>query len=86
VSTREAGADEVRTTNRKRKKMKKDSIAGLIDKMRAEIEKADKFLEVAQKIEEEDDYSDAMLSMDRTYAEGFADALGLVLSILKGTI
>ena len=66
--------------------MKKDSIAGLIDKMRAEIEKADKFLEVSQKIEEEDDYSDAMLSMDRTYAEGFADALGLVLSILKGTI
>ena len=64
--------------------MKKDSIAGLIEKLRAEIEKADKFLEVAQKIEEESDYSDAMLSMDRTYAEGFSDALGLALRILKG--
>jgi hypothetical protein len=64
--------------------MKQDSIAGLIEKLRAEIEKADKFLEVAQKIEEESDYSDAMLSMDRTYAEGFSDALGLALRILKG--
>ena len=61
-------------------------IAELILRVRAEAEKADKYLEVAQKIEEESDYSDAMLSMDRTYAEGFADALGLVLSILKGTI
>jgi hypothetical protein len=64
--------------------MKQDSIAGLIDKMREEIKKADQFLEVAQKIEEESDYSDAMLSMDRTYAEGFSDALGLALRILKG--
>jgi hypothetical protein len=64
--------------------MKQDSIAGLIEKMREEIKKADQFLEVAQKIEEESDYSDAMLSMDRTYAEGFSDALGLALRILKG--
>jgi hypothetical protein len=61
-------------------------IAELTLRVKAEAEKADKFLEVAQKIEEESDYSDAMLSMDRTYAEGFSDALGLVLSILKGTI
>jgi hypothetical protein len=64
--------------------MKEDSIAGLIEKMKEEIKKADQYLEVAQKIEEESDYSDAMLSMDRTYAEGFSDALGLALSILKG--
>lgn len=64
--------------------MKQDSVAGLIEKMREEIKKADQFLEVAQKIEEESDYSDAMLSMDRTYAEGFSDALGLALRILKG--
>ena len=64
--------------------MKQDSTAGLIEKMREEIKKADQYLEVAQKIEEESDYSDAMLSMDRTYAEGFSDALGLALSILKG--
>jgi hypothetical protein len=64
--------------------MKQDSVAGLIEKMREEIKKADQYLEVAQKIEEESDYSDAMLSMDRTYAEGFSDALGLALRILKG--
>lgn len=28
-----------------------------------------------QQIEEEDDYSDAMVSMERTYAEGYLDAL-----------
>jgi hypothetical protein len=61
-------------------------IVELTLKVKAEAEKAGKYLEVAQKIEEESDYSDAMLSMERTYAEGFADALGLVLSILKGTI
>jgi hypothetical protein len=61
-------------------------IAELTLRIIEEEKKAGAFLEVAQKIEEESDYSDAMLSMDRTYAEGFSDALGLVLSILKGDI
>jgi hypothetical protein len=61
-------------------------IAELTLRVKAEAEKAGKFLEVAQKIEEENDYEDAMLSMDRTYAEGFSEALGLVLHILKGAI
>lgn len=39
-------------------------------------------LESAKKIEEESDYSDAMLSMDRTYAEGFADALALAIRLI----
>lgn len=61
-------------------------IAELILRVQEEAKKAGQYLEVAQKIEEESDYSDAMLSMDRTYAEGFSDALGLVLSILEGKI
>ena len=32
----------------------------------------------AQKIEEENDYSDAMESMDRKYEEGFLDALTMM--------
>ena len=44
-----------------------------IDMLEAEQD----FLE-KQKIEEDHDYSDAMESMDRTYAEGFLDALGMV--------
>ena len=66
--------------------MNQNTIAELIVKIEAEAKEAGKNLEEAQKIEEENDYSDAMESMERTYAEGFSDALGLVLSILKGTI
>ena len=58
-------------------------IAELILKVKEEEKKAEKYLEVAQKIEEESDYSDAMLSMDRTYAEGFADALGVALRLVE---
>ena len=32
----------------------------------------------AQKIEEENDYSDAMESMERKYAEGFMDAISMM--------
>ena len=40
------------------------------------------FLRIAKE-EEDDDYSDAMQSMERTYAEGFADALEMAIRILK---
>lgn len=43
---------------------------------------AEKYLEEKQQIEEDNDYSDAMESMDRTYAEGFLDALMKVNSIV----
>jgi hypothetical protein len=45
------------------------------DKLKQDIHKAwDEFNEIAAE-EEEDDYSDAMLSMDRTRAEGYAEGL-----------
>jgi Tfp pilus assembly protein PilF len=64
--------------------MNQNTIAELIVKIEAEAKEAEQNLEEAQKLEEEGDYSDAMISMDRTYAEGFSDALDLVLRILKG--
>lgn len=47
----------------------------MIDKAWAE------FNEIARE-EEEDDYSDAMLSMDRTRAEGYADGLSSAYSLI----
>lgn len=45
------------------------------DKLKQDIHKAwDEFNEIATE-EEEDDYSDAMVSMDRTRAEGYAEGL-----------
>jgi len=64
--------------------MNQNTIAELIVKIEAEAKEAGQNLEEAKKLEEEGDYSDAMISMDRTYAEGFSDALDFVLSILKG--
>jgi hypothetical protein len=58
-------------------------ISNLILRVKEEADKAGKYLEVAQKIEEESDYSDAMLSMDRTYAEGFSDALAVALRLVE---
>jgi len=55
----------------------------LLIKLEAEATEAGQNLEEAKKTEEESDYSDAMLSMDRTYAEGFADALEMVIRIVK---
>jgi hypothetical protein len=46
----------------------KEKLESLIDSAWQE------FAEIAKE-EEDDDYSDAMLSMDRTRAEGFADGL-----------
>lgn len=63
--------------------MNKNTIAELITRFEAEAKEADSNLEQAQAAEEESDYSDAMLSMERTYAEGFADALALALRILE---
>lgn len=37
----------------------------------------------AEGIEEESGYSDAMLSIDRAYADGFRDGLALAIRILK---
>lgn len=42
---------------------------------------AEKELEEAQRIEEENDYSDAMESMDRTRAEGMLDAYAHLYSL-----
>ena len=73
-----------RSELRKGEVMNQNTIAELIVKIEAEAKEAGQNLEEAQKLEEEGDYSDAMISMDRTYAEGFSDALDLVLRILKG--
>ncbi len=73
-----------RSEQRKGEVMNQNTIAELIIKIEAEAKEAGQNLEEAQKLEEEGDYSDAMISMDRTYAEGFSDALDLVLRILKG--
>ncbi len=73
-----------RSELRKGEVMNQNTIAELIIKIEAEAKEAGQNLEEAQKLEEEGDYSDAMISMDRTYAEGFSEALDFVLSILKG--
>lgn len=41
-------------------------------------------LEEAERAEKEDDYSDAMLSIERGYCEGFADALEFTYTLLNG--
>ena len=64
--------------------MNQNTISELITKIEAEAKKAGQNLEEAQKLEKESGYSDAMISMDKTYAEGFSEALDFVLSILKG--
>jgi regulator of replication initiation timing len=55
----------------------------LITKLEAEAIEAGKDLAEKQATEEASDYSDAMQSMERTYAEGFADALEMAIRILK---
>jgi hypothetical protein len=55
----------------------------LLEKLEAESVEASKNLKEATALEIESDYSDAMISMDRTYAEGFADALEMAIRILK---
>lgn len=58
-------------------------ISSLLLKVKEEAKKAGEYLDVAQRIEEESDYSDAMLSMDRAYAEGFADALAVAIRLIE---
>ena len=57
----------------------RSGISGL-DIMHGELKlkmlEADKELEEAQRIEEENGYSDAMESMERKYWEGYTEALG----------
>ena len=55
----------------------------VLTKLEAEALEAETNLAVAKEREEANDYSDAMESMERTYAEGFSDALDLALRILK---
>jgi hypothetical protein len=52
-----------------------EMLKNMIDKAWAE------FNDIARE-EEEDDYSDAMLSMDRTRAEGYAEGLSYAYSII----
>jgi uncharacterized protein (UPF0332 family) len=49
-----------------------------------QIRIARKALEEAERIEEEDGYDDAMLSMERTYCEGYVEALHYAYIILNG--
>lgn len=58
------------------------AVETLKEKVQAEAVTAGAHLEEAQAIEKESDYSDAMLSMDRAFAEGFDDALALVIRLL----
>jgi hypothetical protein len=49
-----------------------------LDWLEAEIADSTKNLEKAQQAEIENDYDDALLSMERKYEEGFVDALEYV--------
>lgn len=64
--------------------MNANTVAELLTKLEAEAVEANKNLEEAQAVEEANDYSDAMESIERSYAEGFADALEMAIRILKG--
>lgn len=59
------------------------AVKDVLTKLEAEAVEAGKNLEEAKATEEESDYSDALISMDRTYAEGFADALEMAIRIVK---
>lgn len=50
--------------------------------MKNEMLDAEKYLLEKIEIEEANDFSDAMESMERTYAEGFSDALTMVNSFI----
>jgi dsDNA-specific endonuclease/ATPase MutS2 len=54
-----------------------------VTKLEAEAVEADKELEQKQATEEANDFGDAMESMERSYAEGFSDALEMAIRILK---
>ena len=50
--------------------------------LKQEMLEAEQHLDTAKQIEEDNDFSDAMESMERTYAEGFLDALTMVNSLV----
>ena len=56
----------------------------VIERLKVELAKANaEFIEISTE-EEEGGYSDAMLSMDRTRAEGYAEGLEYALNLLLG--
>jgi hypothetical protein len=63
--------------------MNANTIAELLVKLEAEAIEAGQNLETAQANEEATEYDDAMISIERAYAEGFADALEMAIRILK---
>ena len=48
-----------------------------------ELEAAENQLEAKKEEEESDDYSDAMVSMERTNLEGVVDTLEMVLALIR---
>ena len=63
--------------------MNENTKASLLALLSKEAKEAGENLVEAQRIEEEGGYSDAMISMDRTYAEGFADALEMAIRLVE---
>lgn len=55
----------------------------VLEQLDKELLEAELEFTKAADIEEEGGYSDAMLSMDRAYADGFRDGLALAIRILK---
>ena len=73
----------MRTTTTERQEMNQNTIAELLVKLEAEAVEAGKDLAEKQATEEANDFGDAMESMERSYAEGFADALEMAIRIVK---
>ena len=63
--------------------MNENTKASLLALLGKEAKEAGENLAEAQRIEEEGGFSDAMISMDRTYAEGFADALEMAIRLVE---
>ena len=63
--------------------MNANTVAELLAKLETEAVEANENLVKAQAVEEANDYGDAMESMERSYAEGFAEALEMAIRILK---
>lgn len=63
--------------------MNENTKASLLALLSKEAKEAGKNLAEAQREEEEGGFSDAMISMDRTYAEGFADALEMAIRLVE---
>ena len=55
-----------------------------MNELEKQIEIARKALATAQQTEEDSGYADAMLSMERTYAEGFLEALEFIYILQNG--